>query len=49
MPEQIWQEAREGVRCFAKVNLGEEDPLNLRFEEWEPSDNCNEPLKQATR
>jgi hypothetical protein len=35
IPEFILGKVEDGFRCFAKVNLGEEDPLNLRFEDWE--------------
>lgn len=40
VPDFILDKAEVGMRAIAHVNLGEENPLNLVFEQWEPSDEC---------
>jgi hypothetical protein len=35
LPDFIRENIQPGFRCYAKINLGEEDPLNVRFENWE--------------
>lgn len=40
VPDFIMDRAEVGVRCYAYVNLSEEDPMNLVFEKWELGPEC---------